>query len=64
MTYSVNFLFLEEEFVESGIVSLFNVLIDTKMGQDKNDEAAIAEADRVRLEAIGVIDEFLYKNAL
>jgi hypothetical protein len=59
ITYSVNFLFLEEEFVESGIVSLFNVLIDTKMGQDKNDEAAIAEVNRVRLEAIWDIDEFL-----
>jgi hypothetical protein len=29
------------------------------LGEDKDDEAAIAEADRVRLEAIGVIDEFL-----
>jgi uncharacterized protein involved in exopolysaccharide biosynthesis len=28
-------------------------------GEDKDDEAAIAEADRVRLEAIGAIDEFL-----
>jgi chromosome segregation ATPase len=28
-------------------------------GEDKDDEAAIAEADRVRLEAIEVIDEFL-----
>jgi hypothetical protein len=33
-------------------------------GEDKDDEAAIAEADRVRLEAIGAIDEFLQKNAL
>jgi hypothetical protein len=33
-------------------------------GEDKDDEAAIAEADRVRLEAIGDIDEFLQKNAL
>jgi predicted nucleic acid-binding Zn-ribbon protein len=33
-------------------------------GEDKNDEAAIAEADRVRLEAIGAIDEFIQKNAL
>jgi hypothetical protein len=32
--------------------------------EDKDDEAAIAEADRVRLEAIGTIDEFLQKNAL
>jgi hypothetical protein len=28
-------------------------------GEDKNDEAAIAEADRVRLEAIEAINEFL-----
>jgi hypothetical protein len=33
-------------------------------GEDKDDEAAITEADRVRLEAIGAIDEFLQKNAL
>jgi uncharacterized protein involved in exopolysaccharide biosynthesis len=29
------------------------------LGKDKNDKAAIAEADRVRLEAIAAIDEFL-----
>jgi uncharacterized protein involved in exopolysaccharide biosynthesis len=29
------------------------------LGEDKDDEAAIAEADRVRLEAIAAIDEFL-----
>jgi predicted nucleic acid-binding Zn-ribbon protein len=29
------------------------------LGGDKDDEAAIAEADSVRLEAIGAIDEFL-----
>jgi hypothetical protein len=33
-------------------------------GEDKDDEAAIAEADHVRLKAIGAIDEFLQKNAL
>jgi hypothetical protein len=33
-------------------------------GEDKDDGAAIAEADRVHLEAIGVINEFLQKNAL
>jgi hypothetical protein len=32
--------------------------------EDKDDEAAIAEVDRVRLEAIGAIDEFLQKNGL
>jgi uncharacterized protein involved in exopolysaccharide biosynthesis len=29
-------------------------------GEDKDDEAAIAEADRVRLEVIEAIDEFLH----
>jgi hypothetical protein len=29
------------------------------LGEDKDNEAAIAEADHVRLEAIGAIDEFL-----
>jgi hypothetical protein len=29
------------------------------LGEDKDDKAAIAKADRVRLEAIGAIDEFL-----
>jgi hypothetical protein len=29
------------------------------LGEDKDDEAAIAEADHVRLEAIATIDEFL-----
>jgi hypothetical protein len=33
-------------------------------GEDKDDEAAITEADCVRLEAIGAIDEILQKNAL
>jgi hypothetical protein len=33
-------------------------------GEDKDDEAAIAKVDRVCLEAIGAIDEFLQKNAL
>jgi hypothetical protein len=33
-------------------------------GEDKDDEAAIAEADHVRLEAIEAIDEFLQLNAL
>jgi hypothetical protein len=32
--------------------------------EDKDDEAAVAKADHVHLEAIGVIDEFLQKNAL
>jgi hypothetical protein len=29
------------------------------LGEDKDDEVAIAEADRVHLEDIGAIDEFL-----
>jgi hypothetical protein len=29
------------------------------LGEDKDDEAAIVEADRVHFEAIGAIDEFL-----
>jgi hypothetical protein len=29
------------------------------LGEDKDDELVIAEADRVRLEAITAIDEFL-----
>jgi hypothetical protein len=29
------------------------------LGEDKDDEAAITEADRVHLEAIGATDEFL-----
>jgi hypothetical protein len=29
------------------------------LGEDKDDEAAIAEVDRVRLEAIVAIDEFI-----
>jgi hypothetical protein len=29
------------------------------LGEDKDDEAAIIEANRVRLEAIAAIDEFL-----
>jgi hypothetical protein len=29
------------------------------LGEDKDDEAAIAETDRVHLEAIAAIDEFL-----
>jgi hypothetical protein len=34
------------------------------LGEDKDDEAAIAEADRAHLEAIAAIDEFLQSNAL
>jgi hypothetical protein len=50
---------LKTELVELSILSRQIVL-----SEDKNDEAAIAEVDRVRLEAIGAIDEFIQKNAL
>jgi hypothetical protein len=33
-------------------------------GEDKDNEPAIAEADRVHLEAIGALNKFLLKNAL
>jgi hypothetical protein len=45
---------LKIELAELSILSRQIVL-----GEDKDDKAAIAKADRVRLEAIGVIDEFL-----
>jgi hypothetical protein len=50
---------LKTELIELSILSRQIV-----SGEDKDDEAAIAEADRFRLEAIGAIDEFLQKNAL
>jgi hypothetical protein len=50
---------LKIELVELSILSQQIV-----SGEDKGDEAAITEADHVRLEAIGAIDEFLQKNAL
>jgi hypothetical protein len=33
--------------------------LTNSIGEDKDDEVAIAEVDRVRLEAIAAIDEFL-----
>jgi hypothetical protein len=45
---------LKIELAELSILSRQIVL-----GEDKDDKAAIAKADRVRLEAIGAIDEFL-----
>jgi hypothetical protein len=45
---------LKIELVELSILSRQIV-----SGEDKDDEAAIAEADRVHLEDIGAIDEFL-----
>jgi hypothetical protein len=45
---------LKTELTESSVLSRQIV-----SGEDKDDEAVIAEADRVRLEAIAAIDEFL-----
>jgi hypothetical protein len=45
---------LKTELTELSVLSRQIVL-----GEDKDDEAVIAEADRVRLEAIAAIDEFL-----
>jgi hypothetical protein len=45
---------LKKELAELSAVSWQMVL-----GEDKDDEAVIAEADRVRLESIEAIDEFL-----
>jgi hypothetical protein len=50
---------LKTELAELSILSWQIVL-----GEDKDNEAAIVEADRVHHEAIGAIDEFLQKNAL
>jgi hypothetical protein len=45
---------LNTELAELSALSWWIVL-----GEDKDDDVAIAEANRVRLEAIGAIDEFL-----
>jgi hypothetical protein len=50
---------LKIELVELSILSWQIV-----SGEDKDDEAAIAEASHVCLEAMGAIDEFLQKNVL
>jgi ribosomal protein S2 len=41
-----------------GLAELSALSQQIVLGEDKDDEAAIAEADRVRLKAIGAIDEF------
>jgi uncharacterized protein involved in exopolysaccharide biosynthesis len=41
------------------LVELSTLSRQIVLGEDKDDEAAIAEADRVRLKAIATIDEFL-----
>jgi hypothetical protein len=45
---------LKTELIELSVLSRQIV-----SGEDKNDEAVIVEADRVRLDAIAAIDEFL-----
>jgi hypothetical protein len=50
---------LKTELAELGTLSRHVV-----SSEDKDDKAAIAEADRARLEAIWAIDEFLQKNIL
>jgi predicted nucleic acid-binding Zn-ribbon protein len=45
--------------LKTELVDLSTLRQQIVLGEDKDDEAAIAEADRVRLEAIGAIDEFL-----
>jgi uncharacterized protein involved in exopolysaccharide biosynthesis len=45
--------------LKSKLVDLSALSRQIVSGEDKDDEAAIAEADHVRLEAIAAIDEFL-----
>jgi hypothetical protein len=42
-----------------GLIELSALSLQVVLGEDKDDEVVIAEADRVRLEAIAAIDEFL-----
>jgi ribosomal protein S2 len=45
--------------LKTELVELSTLSRQIVLGEDKDDEAAIAEADRVRLAAIAAIDEFL-----
>jgi hypothetical protein len=45
--------------LKTELVELSTLSRQIVLGEHKDDEAAIAEADRVRLEAIAAIDEFL-----
>jgi hypothetical protein len=45
--------------VKIELVELSTLSRQIELGEDKDDEATIAEADRVCLEAIAAIDEFL-----
>jgi chromosome segregation ATPase len=45
--------------LETELAELSTLSRQIVLGEDKDDEAAIAEADSVRLEAIAAIDEFL-----
>jgi hypothetical protein len=42
-----------------GLTELITLSRQVVSGEDKDDEVVIAEADRVRLEAITAIDKFL-----
>jgi hypothetical protein len=45
--------------LKTELVELSTLNWQIVLGEDKDDKAAIVKADRVRLEAIGAIDEFL-----
>jgi chromosome segregation ATPase len=45
--------------LKTGLAELSTLSQQIVLGEDKDDEAAIVEADRVCLEVIGAIDEFL-----
>jgi hypothetical protein len=45
--------------LKAELVELIALSRQIVLGEDKDDEAAITEADRVRLEAVGAINEFL-----
>jgi hypothetical protein len=45
--------------LKTELIELSTLSRQIVLSEDKDDEAAIAEVDRVRLEAIAAIDEFL-----
>jgi hypothetical protein len=45
--------------LKAELVELIALSRQIVLGEDKDDEAAITEDDRVRLEAVGAINEFL-----
>jgi hypothetical protein len=50
--------------LKTELVGLSTLSRQIVLGEDKDDEAVIVEADCVRLEAIGAIDEFLLINLI